>query len=190
MDSLFTHDNLKALQELLCNQEDSGGDDEEVNCSFAAKMKPSDIVSERRPKNEARSGGHKEQTDSIWKDDEVPEGNEYEEIHDPRPQPQYELFYKQAVTTEDIYLQMGMKNPTTASCEFLVARIMLPGCQKDDLTLDIKSKFLDLRTPQYKLGLHLPNPVDPDSGKAQWNEESQVLEVTMRNKREFDFMNE
>ncbi|KAF6771928.1 hypothetical protein AHF37_09156 [Paragonimus kellicotti] len=103
---------------------------------------------------------------------------------------QYELIYKQAVTTEDIYLPLGMKNPTTASCEFLVAKIKLPGCKKEDIKLDVKEKFLDLRVPQYKLGLHLPNPVDPDSSRADWIEEKHILEVTMRNHREFDFMNE
>ncbi|KAA3678207.1 uncharacterized protein DEA37_0012480 [Paragonimus westermani] len=127
---------------------------------------------------------------AIWDAEEVPEGNEFEDIYDPRPQPEYELIYKQAVTMEDIYLPLGMKNPTTASCEFLVAKIKLPGCKKEDIMLDVKEKFLDLRVPQYKLGLHLPNPVDPDSSRAEWIEEKHILEVTMRNKREFDFMNE
>ena len=32
----------------------------------------------------------------------------------------YELVFKQAVTTEDVFLGMGLKNPATASCEDLV----------------------------------------------------------------------
>lgn len=44
--------------------------------------------------------------------------------------------------------------------------------------------------PLSKLGLYLPNPVDPDSSKANWSEDKEVLEVVMRNKREYDFLNE
>ncbi|VDP80819.1 unnamed protein product [Echinostoma caproni] len=90
----------------------------------------------------------KNNPDDIWDIDEIPEGTQFEDIHDPRPQPEYDLFYKQSVTAEDIYLQMGLKNPTTASCEFLVARIKLPGTKSDDIKLDVKEKFLDLRTPK------------------------------------------
>ena len=32
----------------------------------------------------------------------------------------YEMVFKQAVTTEDMYLQMTGRNPSTASCEDLV----------------------------------------------------------------------
>lgn len=32
----------------------------------------------------------------------------------------YEMVFKQAVSAEDVFLGMGAKNPTTASCEDLV----------------------------------------------------------------------
>ena len=41
---------------------------------------------------------------------------------DPRPQPEYDMVFRQAVSAEDVYLGMGSKNPTTASCEELVVR--------------------------------------------------------------------
>lgn len=34
--------------------------------------------------------------------------------------PRYEMIFKQAVTSEEMYLQMGNKNPSTASCEDMV----------------------------------------------------------------------
>ncbi|KAA0189643.1 PIH1 domain-containing 3 [Fasciolopsis buskii] len=157
-----------------------------------AKMKPSDIGPKKTKTTEAKGDENEKEKnlEDIWDVDEIPEGTQFEDVHDPRPQPEYELFYKQSVTTEDIYLQMGMKNPTTASCEFLVARIKLPETKSEDIKLDVKDKFLDLRTPKFKLGLYLPNPVDPDSSKANWSEDKEVLEVVMRNKREYDFLNE
>ena len=39
------------------------------------------------------------------------------------------------------------------------------------------------------LGLHLPHPVDHKSGKAQWDGKTDTLSVTLRMKREYDFMN-
>ena len=44
------------------------------------------------------------------------------EDDDPRPQPEYDMVFRQAVSAEDVYLGMGNKNPTTASCEELVVR--------------------------------------------------------------------
>ena len=35
----------------------------------------------------------------------------------------YEMVFKQAVTSEDMYLQMTGKNTSTASCEDLVVRM-------------------------------------------------------------------
>ena len=40
-----------------------------------------------------------------------------------------------------------------------------------------------------KLGLHLPHPVDHKSGKAQWDAKTETLKVTLRIRREYDFMN-
>lgn len=57
----------------------------------------------------------------IWSTDEVSE-NQQHEYDDPRPQPQYDILFKQSVGTEDVYLGMGTKNPATASCENMVVR--------------------------------------------------------------------
>jgi hypothetical protein len=35
----------------------------------------------------------------------------------------YDIIYKQAVTSEDMFLGMGNKNPATASCEDMVVSI-------------------------------------------------------------------
>jgi len=37
------------------------------------------------------------------------------------------MVFKQAVTSEDMYLQMTGKNPSTASCEDLVVSIKMSG---------------------------------------------------------------
>uniref|UniRef100_A0A1I8FJN2 Uncharacterized protein n=1 Tax=Macrostomum lignano TaxID=282301 RepID=A0A1I8FJN2_9PLAT len=58
----------------------------------------------------------------------------------------------------------GNKTPATASCEQMIS-IKLPGTKSaNELTWTFAEKFLDLRSARYRLGLHLPNAVDPDSG--------------------------
>ena len=60
----------------------------------------------------------------------------------------YEMHYKQRVTTEDVFLQMGNKNPSSASCEALVVNIQLPDTKLPDIILDITKTFLDCPCPK------------------------------------------
>ncbi|KAH9523335.1 Protein pih1d3 [Bulinus truncatus] len=100
------------------------------------------------------------------------------------------IFYSsQSVTSDDIFLQLGNKTPSTASCENITIKIRLPDTQMSAVELDVKPKFLDCRTPYYKLGLHLPHTVDHKNGKAQWDARTETLIVTLRMIREFDAFN-
>lgn len=52
--------------------------------------------------------------------EEIPEGIVYDTKDDPRIEPEYDISYKQKITTEDVFLQMGNKSPATASCEEMI----------------------------------------------------------------------
>lgn len=58
------------------------------------------------------------------------------------------MHYKQRITTEDVFLQMGNKNSSSASCEDLVINIQLPDTKLSDIVLDITKAFLDCRCPK------------------------------------------
>ncbi|XP_062819812.1 dynein axonemal assembly factor 6 [Anolis carolinensis] len=88
-----------------------------------------------------------------------------------------------------MFLGMSRKDPSTACCEDMLIKIKLPDTKASDITLDIQEKILDLRSPQKKLLLHLPHPVDAESGRACFLHEKGLLEVTLRMKRELDFIN-
>jgi hypothetical protein len=89
----------------------------------------------------------KKVTKDIWDENEVEEGAEFDTRDDPRSQPDYEIVFKQKVTTEEMFLQMGNKTPATSSCEDMVVKIKLPGVQKlSDIDLNLYEKFLDCRT--------------------------------------------
>ena len=58
--------------------------------------------------------------DSKVETQKVDKKSPHEVNNDPRPQPEYDMVFRQAVSAEDVYLGMGNRNPTTASCEELV----------------------------------------------------------------------
>ncbi|KAL2304475.1 hypothetical protein Nmel_013226, partial [Mimus melanotis] len=126
---------------------------------------------------------------TIWNTEEVPEGSEFDDTWDPREKPEYEISFKQHVGTEDVFFGMTGKDPSTACCEDIVIKIKLPETKYSDITLDIQDKVLDLRTPKKKLLLHLPYPVNSKEGRARFLSEEEILEVTLRVSRKFDFIN-
>lgn len=107
---------------------------------------------------------------------------------DPRPQPEYDILYKQAVTSEDMFLQMSGRDPSTHWCDDMVIKIKLPNHKMKDCELEVEEKFLDLRTPSHRLGLHLPHPCDKDKGSAKFDTSKSELVVTLRLDREMDFL--
>lgn len=105
--------------------------------------------------------------------------------------PDYRIIYKQSVTPEDIYLQMGNKTPSTASCEEMCVEILLPNesVSIDRMELDVTAYEFDLRTPMYRLKLPMVQPIDPDRSKANWDNDKKILRLKLRMKREYDFIN-
>uniref|UniRef100_A0A672JTF9 PIH1 domain containing 3 n=1 Tax=Salarias fasciatus TaxID=181472 RepID=A0A672JTF9_SALFA len=131
----------------------------------------------------------KQKSKDIWSEEEVPEGSQYDDEADQRAQPEYEIILKQSVGTEDVFLGLSRKDPSSMCCEAMLVKIKLPDTKATDVVLDIKETFLDLRTAKYKLGLHLPQPVHSQEGRAQFYTEREELEVTLLIKRPMDIIN-
>ncbi|KAK7503781.1 hypothetical protein BaRGS_00004904 [Batillaria attramentaria] len=188
----FAGNTVLAIADLLKSAEEpeDSDSDEDLKPGSAAAFGPGDVGPKQTASDKTeRKGPEKKNTKDIWDAEEVPEGAEYEALYDPRPQPEYDIVYKQAVSSEDMFLQMGNKTPLTSSCEDMVVKISLPDTKMADVELDVKQKFLDCRTPKFKLGLHLPHPVDHKQGKAQWDAKTETLVVTLRMTRELDDFN-
>lgn len=84
---------------------------------------------------------------------------------------------------------MGGKSPSTASCEDMVLSVHLPGENRQNIDLKVTAERVDLVSPNFRLSLPLPQPVDPQLGNAQWDKESETLKITLKMKREFDYVN-
>lgn len=128
------------------------------------------------------------ETFEEWEDRERELNDDYLEQ---RIQPTYNTSYKQAVTTEDIFLQMGNKTAATSSCEQMIIKISMPDetVDIDQMQLDVSADTIDLQTPKYRLKLPLVHKINPDKGNAMWNAEQKVLTLVLLMDREFDFVN-
>ncbi|XP_037368016.1 dynein axonemal assembly factor 6 [Talpa occidentalis] len=180
---------LQALSKLLYPEEEDF-EFGQPNCSSAiGAMGPGNIGP---PKTEMlkvipqTSDGNRE---NIWNANEVPEGAEHGDMWDAREIPEYEIVFKQHVGTEDIFLGLSRKDTSTACCEDLVVKIKLPNTNPSEIKIDIQETILDLRTPNKKLMVTLPHPVECNNAKAFYIRETETLEVTMTMKRELDFVN-
>nr|XP_040025580.1 protein PIH1D3 [Gasterosteus aculeatus aculeatus] len=181
---------LKALSTLFSTQQDDDGDDEDCkNVAACAGLGPGHIGPPPKRDKEVSTVCGKEDSKDIWSEEEVGEGSQYDDPADPRPPPEYEVILKQSVGTEDLFLGLNRKDPSSMCCEAMLVKIKLPETEATDVVLDVKEKFLDLRTPKYKLGLHLPHPIHSQGGKAQFFSERGELEVTLPMKRPMDFIN-
>lgn len=189
MDLSFS--DLKRLSDLLKPTDDSSDSDDGLPKTGLSRFGPGHIGGEKKkaekPEEENESGAG--DSKDIWDEREIPEGVIHDESEDPREKPEYEIKYKQAVTAEEMFLQMGQKTPATSSCEDMVIEIKLHREDRREVNLNVTKQVLELRSPLYRLSLPLPHPVDSNSTKAVWNSDKDILIVTLRMEREFDFVN-
>ncbi|CAG9771978.1 unnamed protein product [Ceutorhynchus assimilis] len=103
--------------------------------------------------------------------------------------PKCDISYRQSVSSSDMYLAMGLKNPSTSSCENMVVAIDLPGENRQNIDLKIENDTLTLTSPKFFLKLDLPHPVDPKRGDAQFDKDRERLVITLIMNRELDLVN-
>jgi hypothetical protein len=103
---------------------------------------------------EEEDAAKKKKSKDIWDEDEVPREDQVEDPNDNRKRPRYpcslplmpltqcvscryEILYKQSVSTEDVFLGLGDKSPSSEDCEAMVVKVHFPGCTLKDLELDV-----------------------------------------------------
>uniref|UniRef100_A0A8C3WAE6 Dynein axonemal assembly factor 6 n=1 Tax=Catagonus wagneri TaxID=51154 RepID=A0A8C3WAE6_9CETA len=180
---------LQALSKLLYPEEDDFEFGQSNSSSAIGAMGPGNIGPPKREELKFTPQTSYENTKDIWNPEEVPEGAEHHDTWDVRETPEYEIVFKQQVGTEDMFLGLTRKDPSTACCKGLVVKIKLPNTNTSEIKIDIQEMILDLRTPNKKLLITLPHPVECSSAKAYYILETETLEVTVTMKRELDFVN-
>ena len=109
---------------------------------------------------------------------------------DTRKRPEVSTCVFQRVTSEDIFLGMGTKDPGTTTADGIKLTVSLPG-ESDlaNIELDVQETIILVSTPSYLLKETLPRPVDPTTAKAEWNKSKSSLIIRVHVKPgEFDFL--
>uniref|UniRef100_A0A8C4L2U6 Dynein axonemal assembly factor 6 n=2 Tax=Equus asinus TaxID=9793 RepID=A0A8C4L2U6_EQUAS len=181
---------LQALSKLLYPEEEDDFESGQSTCpSTIGAMDPGNIGPSKTEEFEVIPQPSDENKEEIWNPEEVPQGAEHDDMWDVREKPEYEITFKQQVGTEDVFLGFTRKDSSTACCEDLVVKIKLPNTNPSEIEIDVQEMILDLRTPNKKLLITLPHPVECNSAKAFYVQETETLEVTIPMKRELDFVN-
>ncbi|KAH7473912.1 hypothetical protein PRIC1_015050 [Phytophthora ramorum] len=174
---------LLALNDLLAGCQDAQDDYEEwQNLNQAQQVTPytlngsaSTLPEVTRPIGQIRQ----EDPRAIWSMDEVPSDDEDDDAFETRTRPQFEVLYKQSVMTEDVFLGLSDKDPSSSHCEAMVVRVECPNHRLEDVELDVKRQKLLLLSSTLKLVLHLPYPVRHLEGHAKWDHKTQSLSVSL-----------
>ena len=118
---------------------------------------------------------------AIWDADEVGEaGDADEDEDDGRAQPEYDVVFKQNVSPEDMFLGIDpLRNPGVAMSDELTLRVKLPGTKLADIELDVRSTFVRVGAPRFRLKAYLPEKVDEQKGNAKWDADKAELKVTL-----------
>ena len=91
------------------------------------------------------------------------------------------MLFKQHVGTEDVFLGLSDRDPSSIHCDSLLVKVWLPGAKLSQIQLDIKQQMIVVQSPTHVLKHFLPYPVDKDKGKAQFVSDKGLLNVTVIN---------
>lgn len=194
----FSFNDMKNLTEMVSPEEE----DEHVYGSALnpgtlhsgkdkKEIAPPNVKTEIKVNNRAIGGGAKIETIEaeqkaknledpklqIWTEEEV--NVKAEEMPDDRPQPDYEILQRQAVGTEDVFLGLSNKDPSSNCCDSILVKIWLPNTKFANVSLDIKGQSIMVQSPNFVLNKLLPFVVDKDNGKAKFDSDKCLLEVTL-----------
>lgn len=121
----------------------------------------------------------------IWDLSELPTRESIANTKDDRPTPRYEISYKQVVGSEDVFLGMSDKSPSSTDCTHLVIKVHFPQSSMKELDLDVTTNRIKAESKTHRLFTYLPQSVDSDNGKAKFDPKKGVLTVVLPIIRDF-----
>ena len=132
----------------------------------------------------------KKDAKDIWDDDDMVENEPYEDVDDGRTRPEYEILFKQKVSSMDVFGGIDGKDGSSNCCEDLVIKVWLPGTKFSDVKLEVTNKHIDVRSPKFKLIQPLPHEVESEKGTAKFDSKKGILSVTVPRIPDTSWMND
>ena len=80
---------------------------------------------------DAKTKDQKNTERDIWTEQEV--NLQSEDVQDDRIQPEFDVLHKQSIGTEDVFLGLSGKDPSSNNSDALLVKIKLPGCKLKDI---------------------------------------------------------
>lgn len=179
----FSIEDLENLRNIIAPEEE----DDHFTGPMTSTLTPGDMTGGRKEVAPAHSKittkVNRKNPNEIWKDEDL--SQMAQKLSDDRPEPEYEILYKQRVGTEDVFLGMGGLDPSSRCCQDLLIKIALPETKQAEISLDVKSNVLKLQAPKFALTLPLPHQVDDKTGNAKWDPAHNTLSVSLPIIKEF-----
>ncbi|KAJ3292711.1 Protein pih1d3 [Borealophlyctis nickersoniae] len=101
--------------------------------------------STNQTRNPPSSKNPKKQSKNIWDEEQVECAAQ---DADPRPRPEYDIRYRQNLTSEDMYLGMRGKLPSIEHSDEMVICVHMPGAKGKEIELTCTEMEVDVRCPQ------------------------------------------
>ena len=143
-------------------------------------LDPSKAAFETEKKTSEQIEKKRKQDTAIWDEKEVA-SVDYKAKSEGRKEPEYDLLYKQSVGTEDIYLGLSGKDPSSVHCDAFSLKVKLPGAKLKEISVDLKEQAVIIQSPSYYLYHVMQYPLVKDKAKAKWDPDKFVLEMTVYN---------
>merc|ERR1719456_1595413 len=123
----------------------------------------------------------KKAQDEVWNDDDLKasSGMTVKDQGDDRLQPKYDVLLRQDLGSEDMYLNLGDRDPGSDHCSSIVVKIFLPDTELKQISLEVLHDRVLVQAPKYRLNLALPHRVKKDDGDAKWDKLKGELRVTL-----------
>jgi hypothetical protein len=180
MDFLSSSDGISQLSTLLQDSREA------LNIREGETVPPVQLGNTKVVVGKQRKDSPPEDPKAIWRDEEIPLEDAIICRSDGRPAPRYEFSYKQTIGTEDTFLGLNGKSPSSADCTALVIKIHFPGETMRDIQLDVTTNRIKAESKALSLFTYLPVNVIHDKGTAKFDSEKHVLTITLPIQAEFE----
>ena len=85
----------------------------------------------------------------------------------------------QHVGTQDVFLNLHDRDPSSAHCDSILVKVWLPNTKFKNVALDIQGEQLLVQSPNFVLKKLLPFKVDKNAAKAKFDSDKCILEVRL-----------
>merc|ERR1719488_137066 len=119
--------------------------------------------------------------DDVWVDEDLKAGSGVvvKTKGDDRVEPKYDILLRQDLGAQDMYLNLGDRDPSSDHCDTIVVKVQMPDTELKNISLEVLDDRILVQAPKYRLNLALPHRVKKDDGKAEWEKLKQTLKVTV-----------